>query len=67
MSDQRVPEQSDSVSVFINVVRDNFAPVFLSQNYSITIVESTAVSTSIIKVQAEDRDLSVSKNILFCT
>ena len=60
VSDQSDPERMDTATVDVTVVRDSFAPRFLSTPYNTVVAFNTAVGSSIFRVSATDDDLVVS-------
>ena len=64
--DQSYPERVDTANVQINIIRDQFAPVFSLQDYRVTIPETLQVnsSTAFITVTATDQDLQVTQHVL---
>ncbi|CAD7079234.1 unnamed protein product [Hermetia illucens] len=55
--DQGIPPQSSTATVYLNVedINDN-SPEFYPKQYFVTIADDTKVGTSLLKVQASDRD-----------
>lgn len=55
--DQGVPQQSSTATVFLHVedVNDN-NPEFYPKRYFVPLADDTAIGTSVLKVQATDRD-----------
>lgn len=55
--DQGVPQQSSTATVFLRVedINDN-NPEFYPKRYFVALADDTAIGTSILKVQATDRD-----------
>ena len=65
--DGGTPRLSDITKVEITVDRNLFSPVFLSPSYTNTILETQAVGSQAIRVEATDADTTVSfKRIVFC-
>ena len=64
--DQSYPEKLDTASVQVDIIRDQFAPVFSLQDYRVTIPETVQVNASLpfITVSASDRDLQVTHALL---
>ena len=60
VSDQSDPERTDTATVDVTVIRDTFAPRFLSTPYATVVAFNTAVGTSIFRVSATDDDQVVS-------
>ena len=60
--DQSYPEKLDTASVQIDIIRDQFTPVFNLQDYRVTIPETAQVNATqpFVTVTATDRDLQVS-------
>jgi hypothetical protein len=50
----------ESATVTINVIRNNFGPVFQNTPYAREISQSIATGTSVFRVNATDADTSVS-------
>lgn len=60
--DQGVPTSliaSQPATVFINVIRNQFSPVFLSTPYTVDISQNVGIFASIFTVTASDSDLQV--------
>ncbi|KAL8559117.1 hypothetical protein ACOMHN_046165 [Nucella lapillus] len=57
--DQSYPERLDTATVQIDIIRDQFAPLFSQQDYRVTIPKTSQVNSTlpIITVLAFDRDL----------
>lgn len=55
--DQGIPQQSSTATVFLRVedVNDN-NPEFYPKRYFVALADDTAIGTSVLKVQATDRD-----------
>ncbi|CAG9797944.1 unnamed protein product [Chironomus riparius] len=55
--DQGIPQQSSTATVFLKVedINDN-SPEFYPKRYFVVLSDDTAIGTSILKVQATDRD-----------
>lgn len=67
--DNGSPRRSATETVFITVRRNLNNPEFSTTQYSTTILETTSPGTSILRVQASDRDSNVGFIILslqFC-
>ncbi|XP_041364043.1 protocadherin Fat 4-like [Gigantopelta aegis] len=56
--DQRNNEKQSFATVIVNVIRNKFLPVFLSQPYVIRISENTDPGTEIYRMSAFDQDIS---------
>ena len=54
--DGGVPSRSATALAFITVIRNLFRPTFVTQNYEETILETRAIGTSVVRVQASDQD-----------
>ena len=55
-TDQGIPPKMAAVEVEMNVLRNQFDPVFTSKLYNISIDEVTSYDTSILTVTATDQD-----------
>ena len=60
VSDQSDPERTDTATVDVTVIRDTFAPRFLSTPYSTIVDFNAVVGSSIFRVTATDDDQVVS-------
>ena len=56
-SDQSNPERTATAGVIIDVVRDEQPPVFVSEPYSTSIIETRAIGSQVYQVTAIDTDL----------
>ena len=65
VTDERIPERIDTVSVFVTVTRDNFPPLFDLPSYSAVIPENTPAGDRILTVQATDADKVVRQTYCF--
>ncbi len=54
--DQGSPRQSGQATVTVRVERNQYAPVFVSGSYSVTIAETHTPSLPIITIEAKDND-----------
>ncbi|XP_050391949.2 protocadherin Fat 4 [Patella vulgata] len=57
VTDQRIPEKTDTAQVFITVEGDQFTPRFIGAPYQTSVPETRSVNTNIITVQGVDDDL----------
>ena len=59
VSDNGIPSltSQQSALITINVLRNKLDPVFLSQDYRVTIPETESIGNSILKVSAVDQDV----------
>ena len=57
--------RSDVTKVNVNIVRNQFAPVFTAVNYTSVIAENFAINREIVKVNATDNDyfIPLSKDV----
>jgi hypothetical protein len=53
------PEQEISTTVTINVKRNEYAPSFFPESYTVSVTEHDAVGTNITRLHATDADLPV--------
>lgn len=58
-SDQRNPVGIDDSVVVVNIIRDQNPPVFISEPYEVSVLDSQTLNTSIFTVRAVDQDLRV--------
>ena len=63
--DHAYPEKFGQATVQINIERDQFTPRFDFGDYEVTIVETTAVNTTVTSVRATDQDLKVMNTCTF--
>ena len=56
------PSLSDTAKVEILVDRNLFAPVFLAPSYTNTILETQAVGSAVVRVEARDQDTTSPNN-----
>lgn len=56
-SDQRVPERVDDSVIIIDILRDQFPPIFQNEPYAFSITDNQPLNTSIFQVSAFDQDL----------
>lgn len=63
------PSLVDTTIIQVNVNRNNFAPSFGITSYPVTILETNALGTPIVRVVATDMDTKVSSyiNVIFLT
>lgn len=59
-SDGGNPRLTATATIDVTVTRNLFAPEWLQQNYTITILESQEIGNSILQLNAQDRDIDVS-------
>ena len=63
-SDQRIPERVDDSVVVVDIIRDQFAPVFQNEPYGVAITDNQLLNVSIYQVSAFDQDRRVSQIII---
>ena len=63
--DQRNNQKRSFATVIVNVIRNKFLPVFLSQPYEIRISENTVPGTVVYRTSAYDQDISVSVMVYY--
>ena len=56
-SDQRVPERVDDSVVVIDILRDQFPPIFNDEPYIVSVTDNQPLNVSIFQVNAFDQDL----------
>jgi hypothetical protein len=57
---------TDRATVQVNVIRNNYPPLFFPLIYNQTISESASVGSEVIRVSASDQDTNVSSFLYFC-
>lgn len=65
IADQRAPRQVVNVGATVNVVRDQFAPVWLNVPRTLTVLETVDVNFVIYTLSARDDDRQVSAPVHF--
>ena len=63
-SDQRIPERVDDSVVVIDILRDQFPPVFQNEPYGVAITDNQVANISIYQVSGFDQDRRVSSIML---
>ena len=54
--DSAAPLQQATSEVFITVIRNQNPPIFRNEPYQVTISDTQAIGSSIIRITAEDAD-----------
>ena len=54
--DQGIPQKSAQVDVQVNVLRNQFKPIFQQNLYEVTVDERMAYGTVVMNVSASDSD-----------